>query len=235
MRIHYIQHETFETPAFVTTWAKAKGFPMTSTLVYEEHWQFPALDTFDFLVVMGGSMSTYEEEKYSFLAEEKAFIKACIAQKKLVLGICLGSQLIASACGARVYPNHTKEIGWWPIQVVENQHSLTKSWPTEATVFHWHGDTFDLPAGAVHLAKSEACKNQAFLLGDRVLGLQFHLEIEEHSVKEMVVHGTDELALTTPFVQSGSKILNGMEWVSSNNAIMATILEYFVQIQRSAI
>ena len=122
------------------------------------------------------------------------------SRRSPVLGVCLGAQLIASALGARVYANPMKEIGWFPVQGVPDADSSFR-FPDECTVFHWHGETFDLRSGAVRLAKSEACENQAFQLGPFVIGLQFHLETTRDSAWLMLEHCRAEL-VPGPYVQT---------------------------------
>jgi GMP synthase-like glutamine amidotransferase len=130
------------------------------------------------LVILGGPMGVYEEDRYPSLGAERQLARRAVEQGLPVLGICLGAQLLASALGARVYPGPRKEIGWQPLVLTEAGSadpvlgSLTKT----PVVFHLHGDTFDLPAGAVHLARSAGYAMQAFRVGTRAYGLQFHLE-----------------------------------------------------------
>ena len=201
MRIHFIQHVHFETPGYLLEWAIAQQHNISFTKIYESV-TFPAVDTIDLLVIMGGPMGVYEEDKYAWLSAEKAFISAVIAAGTKVLGICLGAQLIAEVAGAKVYPNKEKEIGWWPMHKIINDqtHPLTAPLPAEFITFHWHGDTFDLPPGAVHLFATPACPNQGFLLNDQVAGLQFHLEATPALVAQMTAHGQDEL-VTASFIQ----------------------------------
>jgi GMP synthase (glutamine-hydrolysing) len=132
----------------------------------------------DLLVVLGGPMGVYEAEQYPFIAAEIAFLKARLAADLPTLGICLGAQLMAAALGASVYPGAQKEIGWMPIALTEAglASSLAGLDGSIGPVFHWHGDTFDLPLGAVHLASSELFPQQAFSYG-RGLALQFHPEV----------------------------------------------------------
>ena len=167
----------------------------------------PDPDNLDLLVVMGGPMSVNDEQKFPWLAAEKEFIRKAIEKDKAVIGICLGAQLIADAMGAAVYPNKEKEIGWFPITGVQSENAEELfTFPQELLVFHWHGETFDLPDGAMRLARSEACQNQAFQLGKRVIGLQFHLETTPASARDLVHHCRDELQ-PSRYVQSEAEIL----------------------------
>jgi GMP synthase (glutamine-hydrolysing) len=138
------------------------------------------------LVVMGGPMNVDEVERYPFLAAEVTWIRQALAQALPTIGICLGSQLLAKALGAPVYPNGIKEIGWYRLRMLPGAADdclFAGSAPTE-TVFQWHGDTFDLPAGAVHLAESPQCRHQAFRHGRNAWGLQFHVEITRQMIAD---------------------------------------------------
>jgi|SRR5579863_4743310 len=199
MRYHVLQHVSFETPGLLADEIRGRGHCLRTTALYHGE-QLPALTDFDVLIVMGGPMSIQDEAEYPWLRVEKELIGATIREGKKVLGICLGAQLIAAVCGARVYPNPEKEIGFWPVKWVNG---------TEEIAFHWHGETFDLPAGAILLASTEACVNQAFSLGDRVLGIQFHPEVTGDIIREMVEQEGWELSETkdAPFVQGVNQIL----------------------------
>jgi GMP synthase (glutamine-hydrolysing) len=149
------------------------------------------------LVVLGGPIGAYEEDRYPFLAPEIALIKTRLEQKQPVLGICLGAQLMARALGAKVYPSGGKEIGWLPLELstAGKASSLGKLKPG-AAVLHWHGDTFDLPANAVHLASSAQTRNQAFAIGRHGLALQFHLEATAKGLERWLVGHAGEIAGT---------------------------------------
>lgn len=140
----------------------------------------PGLDGYGGLVILGGPMGVYDADKYPHLATETKLIQRAIDKRLVVLGICLGSQLIASALGAAVYPSGVREIGWYdvlPTPDAKMDPLFRHLGPTEK-VFQWHGDTFDLPKGAIHLASSPLCKHQAFRFGDTVYALQFHVEVD---------------------------------------------------------
>ena len=217
MNFHVIQHVSFETAGLLGELIRARGHPLRTTAVFNGE-PLPSLLDFDGLIIMGGPMSIHDEADYPWLTAEKELIAAAIRDGKKVLGICLGAQLIAAVRGAQVYRAPQKEIGWWPVKGVDG---------TEAIVFHWHGETFDLPDGAVLLASTETCVNQAFIIGDRVVGIQFHPEVTEGIIRGMVGHEGWELVedAGSPYVQGADQILGGarmmaasggewMEWVA---------------------
>jgi GMP synthase (glutamine-hydrolysing) len=140
------------------------------------------------LIVMGGPMGVYEADRYPFLAAEMNLIRSAAHAGLPVLGICLGSQLIAGALGALVYPGGRKEIGWFPVEVV-TKDNLTSGLPARFMAFHWHGDTFELPAGATRLFRSDLYENQGFRWGANVLAIQFHFEITAAMVDDWLADG----------------------------------------------
>jgi len=142
------------------------------------------------LVVLGGPMNVDEVAQYPFIEREVGWIQAAMDQHLPLLGVCLGAQLMAKALGARVYPNHQKEYGWCPIELTRWAAEDPLFWEIGMqTVFQWHGDTFDLPHGAVLLARSPACENQAFRVGSRAWGLQFHIEMTAEMVETWLDEG----------------------------------------------
>lgn len=225
MTIHYIQHEPFEGLVCIADWAKAAGHTLTVTRTYE-HPEFPSPDKFDCLIIMGGAMSAYDHDKFPFLTVEKSFIRQSIEAGKRVLGICLGAQLIASAMGAKVFSNKFQEIGWYPITLTPEAkvHPLFEGIPAELTVFHWHGDTFDLPVGAVLLASSQVTRNQAFAIGNKVLALQFHYEATAESILEMTT-GCGAGLNPGPWVQDEATMRSNAHLAEANNQIMFRILD----------
>jgi len=166
-----------------------RGVEVEELKAYEG--EIPETDRFDILVILGGPMGVYEEEKYPFLKEEKELIKNSLSEGKKVLGICLGAQLIADALGSKVYKGEwEKEIGWKPVYP---QDHLEMIYRDEINVFHWHGDTFELPEGAVRMASSAMYKNQAFRVGNLAVGLQFHLEVEPEGIERWIDAYREEL------------------------------------------
>ncbi|MFT4564886.1 MAG: GMP synthase-like glutamine amidotransferase [Gammaproteobacteria bacterium] len=204
MRVHCFQHAAFEGLGSIEPWLATAGHTLTKTKLYESP-SFPDLDSFDLLIILGGPMGVGDTPIYPWLEREKAFIKEVIAARKLVLGICLGAQLIASVLGSKIYPNRYKEIGWFPINGTSNNPEGGFEFPQTLDVFHWHGDTFDLPQGAIRIATSRACPNQAFQLNRQVIGLQFHLETTVDTAREIVVHCGDEL-VPRLYIQSATAI-----------------------------
>lgn len=206
MRAHYLQHVPFEGLGAIEPWLKNQGYQVTRTQLFESA-DFPNLKDIDLLIILGGPMSVTDEDKHPWLAPEKTFIREAIEAGISVLGICLGAQLIAGSMGANVYPNSEKEIGWFPVEGATSNGSSLFHFPKSFECFHWHGETFNLPSDATLLASSEACKNQAFQIGTSVIGLQFHLEFTQTSVRDLVSHCRNEL-VPSDFIQSEEKILS---------------------------
>jgi GMP synthase-like glutamine amidotransferase len=226
MHAHYFQHVPFEGLGSIERWLEKAGYRTSCTRFFESA-ELPQAEGIDLLVVMGGPMSANDEAQFPWLSAEKRFIREVVRLGKPVLGICLGAQLIASAMGARVFKNSVKEIGWFPIEGIPSDSDSTFSFPPSIEVFHWHGETFDLPTGAMRLARSKGCENQAFQLGRSVIGLQFHLETTPSSVVEIVNHCRDEL-VPSSYVRTESEILSAKpEQFRAINALMDKVLSFF--------
>lgn len=225
MRIHSLQHVPFEDLAYIESWASGKGHSITKTLLFEER-EFPEVHDFDAIIIMGGPMGVYEDDKYPWLSGEKRFIEKAVSAHKIVLGICLGAQLIADVLGARVYKNEHKEIGWFPVNVTDAaQDSLVfRTLPPEFMAFHWHGDTFDIPSGAIRMAESRGCANQAFEYNKKVVGLQFHLESTRESIDKLLTKCGDEI-VEGKYIQSSKKMLSVFNEVKLINEVMRTFLD----------
>lgn len=226
MRLHYIQHVPFEGPANIQSWAENQGWQISGTHLYRPD-KLSAPDELDWLVIMGGPMNIYEEKGYPWLAAEKRFIGKAIEKDKIVIGVCLGAQLIADVLGGRVVRNRHKEIGWFPVSLRPEafESAPFRDFPVKFPAFHWHGDTFSLPPGAAMLAESEACPAQAFSHnGGRVLALQFHLESSVDSVRALIQNCSDEL-IDGQYIQSADAILENTENFASIYNTMLLLLE----------
>ena len=225
LRIHFFQHVFFEGPANIEAWCIENGHLISFTKFYENP-ALPELSDIDWLVIVGGPMSVYDEEKFSWLAAEKQFIKKVIQAGKTIIGICLGAQLLAEVLGAKVYQNDSKEIGWFPVALTSEgqENPLFSNFKNNAIAFHWHSDTFDIPANVLHLAQSEPCKNQAFLYNKKIIGLQFHLEMNEQSLKEMLENGASEL-VSAKYIQTENEILQRQNLLATNKKMLFTILD----------
>jgi GMP synthase-like glutamine amidotransferase len=228
MRAHVFQHVPFEGPGSIGPWLETRGISIGFTRFFQ-HDTLPHSAEIDFLIVMGGPMSVNDEQVLPWLVSEKRFIGDMITRGKAVLGVCLGAQMIANVLGSKVYPNAEKEIGWFPIQsTASGHHSRVLRFPDECRVFHWHGDTFDLPVGAVLLATSAACRNQAFQFGSSVIGLQFHLEATPDSAHDLVAHCREDL-VPAKYVQTEEAILAApAERYAIINTLMSDVLSFLV-------
>lgn len=191
-----VQHVSVEGPGLLRDVLESAG-ASTHTIRVDRGMPVPrTLTGYAGLVVMGGPMGVYETAEYPHLRDELALIEDAIGRAAPVIGICLGSQLLAAALGARVEPGERKEIGWFDVHLsaAGRSDAAFASCPPVFRALHWHGDVFELPAGAVSLARSELTTHQAFRAGANALGLLFHLEARPAQVAEMARVFADELA-----------------------------------------
>jgi len=224
MKIHYLQHVDFEGLSSIEVMLKEKGHHLSHTCLYKNE-TLPSISDIDWLIVMGGPMGIYDDDKYPWLEVEKQFIDEAIKADKIVLGICLGAQLIADVLGAKVYKNSQKEIGWFDINCLPevNTTILADAIPETVEVFHWHGDTFEIPERATPLFKSNACNNQGFIYANRVVGFQFHLETTQSSAAALIENCRDELD-GSQYVQTEKQMLAFPEKFERINQVMFSVL-----------
>ena len=190
-----LQHVAVEGPGILASCLEARGWTLETVALYEGARLPEDAQGYQTVIVMGGPMGVYDEAAYPFLRHEQRFLTRVLAQGVPLLGICLGSQLLAKALGARVYRNPQKEIGWYTIDLTPPgvADPLFASLPSPIPVFQWHSDAFDLPVGATPLASSQLCTHQAFRYGDRVYGLLFHLELTPAVIHSWLTAFHDEL------------------------------------------
>ena len=235
MKIHWLQHVAFEGLGSIAGWAAENGCLVTGSRMFDGD-ALPPVANLDMLVIMGGPMSVNDEVAHPWLVGEKRFIDQAIQAGKMVLGICLGAQLIASVAGARVYPADHQEIGWFAVEKTRAARNAAVgcALADKSEAFHWHGETFDLPHGAAHLARSRVCENQAFAMGQRIVGLQYHLETTPESVSSLIQHCRQEL-VKAPYVQTATDMQSQPDRFSVLNREMDRLLDYFLSIHRTPI
>ena len=190
-----IQHIEVETPGLIAKALTAAGCQIKTILSHTGQPVPKNMTGLDGLVVMGGPPSVYEQDKFPYLRDELRLIESALAANKPILGVCLGSQLLAAALGARVYPGRQKEIGWYPVTLTDDarQDVLLGELPDQFTPLHWHGDIFDLPKDAVALASSALTPLQAYRYGANAYGFLCHLEVTDRHVADWVTLFADEM------------------------------------------
>lgn len=232
MEIFIFQHVEYEGPGAILPYLESKGHNVHIIRLYARD-KIPHEDEVDFAILMGGPMSVLEEADYPYFNREKELCRDMVQLGKPMLGICLGAQMIASAFGGAIKKNPEKEIGWFPVTFtggIAEEIGLPKSLP----VFHWHGETFDIPdlPGIVEpFAFSEGCKNQAFRIGSGI-ALQFHLEATPESMDAMLVNGAEEIKASTKskFVQNVKEINKASATaIGPANALLVNILDYLLE------
>lgn len=228
MRLHAIQHVPFEGLGSIQFWMDRTGGEIHMTRLFRGEALPPPGDV-THLIVMGGPMGVHDHAAYPWLAAEKNLIRDVIEAGRSVLGICLGAQLMADALGARVVPNPSPEIGWFPIRKSAEARSraIASFLPPSLEVFHWHGDTFDIPEGAACLAHSDACRHQGFYLNGRVIGLQFHLETTPDSLRALITHCSADL-VESPFIQSAAAMQAVIDRFAPNQKVMDDLLSQWI-------
>jgi len=228
MRVHWLQHAEHEGLGCIEPWLRARGHKLTGTRLQRGE-ELPDAGDFDWLIVMGGPMNIYEHDRYPWLIREKFLIRDACVKKKKVLGICLGSQLLADVLGGKVTEGEEPEIGWFDVSLdgEARKSSLFADFPDRFEAFHWHGDTFSYPPGSTPLMSSAACPRQAFSWGEgRVLGLQFHLEVELADARRWLAEDAPELRR---YVQDAAEILREPARFAENSRLMALLLERFAE------
>lgn len=228
MRLLLLKHFEFDDASVFLTWSLAKQYDV-EILYVPDAYNYPELSTFDCLIILGGPMSVYQEQDYPWLRTEKLFVRSAVDHGKLILGVCLGAQMLAEILGGNVYRNAHKEIGWHLVRCIGTQHPLLDGIPDTFYSFQWHGDCVDPPEGASILAYSDACSVQAFAYGLRVLGLQFHLETTPACIETMLDLWTSDLA-PGPYVQSAEHIRQVADRSENSAGLLTQILERYEQL-----
>jgi GMP synthase-like glutamine amidotransferase len=212
MNVLIVKHIAIEGPGLIENCLSHEKIPY-QILSLESNLHLPKLDNLTHIVILGGPMNVYEEDRYPFLKNEDLFVKEAIQRGKVVLGICLGAQLIAKALGAKVFKAPVKEIGWYDVSLTETGSSdpIFSNLPDTFPVFQWHEDTFEIPHAAKLIATSASVHNQAFHYGENTYGLQFHLEVTQEMILEWMKTYEEEFKGSQPPLFSKFKILADTE------------------------
>lgn len=227
-RVQCFQHVSFEGLGNIEPLLSDRACQLSTTRWYAGE-EAPDSDSYDLLIVMGGPMGIYDYDKHSWLHAEKDAIKSAIDAGKKVLGICLGAQLIADVLGAKVSKNPCREIGWFPVRCnpALQDTVLVNVFPDSFEPLHWHGDTFSLPKDAIALGASEACEQQGFVFDNRVVGLQFHLELNVDGIATLSEACRDELD-GSAFVQSPAQMLAARDHFKAAQNTLVKLIDAFL-------
>ncbi len=193
-----LRHIACEGPGLLGTVAERRGVEIRIAEMPDEFPRWPEPEQYSALVVLGGPMSVHDHQRYAWLKDEARLLRRCMDAHIPILGVCLGAQILATACGGRVHRGDSKEIGWGDVRLLGAAHRdpVFGGLPSPLSVFHWHGDTFTLPQDSRLLAQSDLTPHQAFRFEDRYYGLQFHLEVTAEMATEWATVYADELAET---------------------------------------
>jgi GMP synthase (glutamine-hydrolysing) len=224
MRAHILQHTSDSPVGSTSEWLEKNKIPYQVTRFFESNPQLPKLEAFDLLIVCGGEMNVDQEDKYSWMKPEKELIRKAINSNKKVVGLCLGSQLIAEILGARVGKHPEPEVGWHDVELYPSKQFDVPKAPGSLKVFQFHGYSFDTPKGAEKIAASKACAHQGYVYGKNVVALQFHPE----STKDWVVSCSKEDLPQGNFVQTSQQMVEGNKYQNDLQAWYFELLNRFM-------
>lgn len=239
MKLHIVMHETFEGPVAIETWAKNKNHTITYSKVYAGDHLPAHCDDFDFLIVMGGPQcpaTTKGECPHFDAPAEIALIKKAIQSQKLILGVCLGAQLLGEAYGVPYEHSPNKEIGVFEVTLTdEAQHDpIFSAFPSRFLVSHWHGDMPGLTPDAKVLAKSAGCPRQIVRYAQGIYGFQCHFEFNRDSVESMIKHCASDLeSHSSPYMQTPAALRQND--YASINQLLFNFLDAMEVLQRSRV
>ncbi len=226
LNIHCFMHVPFEGPGAILRWIKRHHHQLEFTRFYKGD-PLPEADPIDLLVMMGGPMNVYDFHVHPWMQEEIEWVTAFIGSRKPLIGICLGAQIIATSLGSEVLPGEQREIGWHNLHFLPalGDYRICRELPSSRKVFHWHGDTFQIPAGATRIAESQAFASQGFIYDGRVVAFQFHLEVTPEGVRKLTENCRDDL-VPGPYIQTGKEILEEKRFFRENQELMFRFLDY---------
>lgn len=228
MKVLILQHTATEGAGGILDWCVKQHAEITYIHLYKDNPNFDSTLDYDLMVILGGPMSVNDESQLSWLKPEKQFVREMIATSTPVLGLCLGAQMIATVLGAKVKAGSQNEVGWHPVSQVASDQDVFKL-PENFDFFHWHNETFELPHNAIRLAESEACSNQGYQIGDKVIGLQFHPEVTVDTMQQWI-KDDDGMLKTSAFVQTPTVMTRlAAKKVAPAHNQLYKILDYLVR------
>lgn len=228
MKFCFFLHDPLEGPGLILDWMKEKNHETCLVNFYEDSW-LSDINEIDGLIIMGGPMNVGDvADEYTWLEDEADFIQQFIKSGRKTLGICLGSQMISDAMGAKVYRNQNTEIGWHQVTVEKKNipSGYEGIFPEKFITFHWHGYTFDIPENCTNFVSSEATRNQAFI-NKNVAAFQFHPEMTKDGVLKLVEKHEDVFDKNYPFIQSRDEILKTNNHFEINRTFLYKFLDRF--------
>ena len=227
MHIHYLKHVPFEGLGSIENLLVENGCDITRTCMYQDQ-SLPSIHEIDALFIMGGPMGVYDDDEYPWLTLEKEFIESVLQLNIPILGVCLGAQLLASVLGAKVENNTFEEIGWYPVKRTKGLvDDRVNNLPIDFDALHWHGDTFEIPDGGSNFIVSDGCANQAFVYGENVLGMQFHLEMLPSNV-EAIYQECGKPDKTGRYIQTLQEMLEPSEKYQQATKTLKQVIEAFI-------
>lgn len=232
--IFSLEHAPYEDPVYITRWLANRSLEVNHIRLYRGD-PLPDLSDVGFLLIMGGPMNIYEEDKYPWIIEEKSFIKNAIFAEIPILGICLGGQLIADVLGGIVTKSIFPEYGWHTVtrnpDIYLNpdmeENIISRLFPERIDVFQWHQDTFTIPSGAIPLYRSDFCFNQAFMYNNKVVGLQFHPEMDKDTIQEFLNLSNQELT-DKGLLHVRDDILHRIDLCTQGHNFVAELIQYLI-------
>ena len=231
--VYSLEHAPFEEPVYISRWLANHQIPLEHIRLYKGE-ALPDRAQVRFLIIMGGPMNIYDEEEFPWLIEEKSFIKSVIELEIPVLGICLGGQLVSDVLGGTISKSERPEYGWHTIRRIRDlprtllplgKSDMIDLFPDSLEVFQWHQDTFSIPPDAIHLYSSKGCQNQAFLYTDRVIGLQFHPEMDQSSIRQFLNLSGDQ-SEEEGIIELQKQILTHIDHCTGGHEFIAGVLNY---------
>jgi GMP synthase-like glutamine amidotransferase len=233
VRVACLQPVDYEGPSAIEPWIRNRGHEISNIALWDGA-RVPSDHSFDCLIVLGGAPVTTDEQHYPWLRDGLQLIRSYVSSGRAFLGVCLGAQLLAHAFGAQIRRNRYIEVGWHPVWRCTNggQHPLMRGIPSVFTAFHWHQDVADVPPGGTLLASSAASRNQAFAIGARALGLQFHPEITPEKVRTFATRAP--IQGNGPYVQDTEGMLAAGIHFTAQQRVLAQVLQNLLDPQGSA-